>query len=214
MNLIVLYNSDYCKISYLNSGNNVDVYVSLNLNASKDKVIELLTNPAERAKWDLKLKMMKTDQDLCVFEFLHKKERFLANCKTTFDSSQNFCKVNYLDAEESGFTSEICIESEELESKNEESLTGSENITCATYGSCKEFDQDCENLKVLIKYSCKGKWVKVFSDDIVHESKDLIKSVKRLKTICENSDIEEFSKQACMLDTICSRKFLNKSVLF
>ena len=213
INLVVLYSSDKCRISYLNSPYQLDVHVSLTLNASKDKLIELVTNPTERAKWDLKMKMQKTDQNLCVFEFLHKKERFLAESQVSFDSSENFCKINFSDSGESGFASQVCIETE-LEGKNEESLIGSENITCATYGSCREFEEDCGRLKVSMKFSCKGKWVKAFSDDVVHESTVLIKSIKRLISMCENLGLEEDSGQVCMLDFACTRKYLNKSVLF
>lgn len=159
------------------------------------------------------MKMLKTEENLCVFEFLHKKEQFLAETQVSFDSSENFCKIDFLDSDDSGFASQVCIETE-LEGKNEESLTGSENITCATYGSCREFEEDCEKLKVSMKFTCKGKWVKAFSDDVVHESTVLIKSIKRFITLCENLGLEEDSNQVCMLDFACTRKFLNKSVLF
>jgi hypothetical protein len=155
---------------------------------------------------------MKSESKLCNFELIHRRKVFKVQSEVTIESFDSYSKVAFSDISNFGLSSSYCIE-QEFSEKQDESFYPSENKTCATAGSCKLFD-DVERFKVLMRITCKGSAMNVFRDDVIHESKELVKSIKRFVLLAENIEVEDEDLDDNDLDSACSRKLLNRSVLF
>ena len=208
----VLYSNEKFRISFKSNLNQLDLDINLNLNSTLTTLIDLITNPCDRIKWDSKVKTMKTEANKCVFELINKRKVTQVQSDLAVESFDCYHKITFNDLNDSGLSSSFCIE-QEFKAKQEESFFSSENKTCATAGSCKMFDEDVERFKVLMKVSCKGTFMSIFRDDVVHESNELVKSIKRFVLLAENIEVEEEDFDEYDLDSACSRKLLNRSVI-
>ena len=208
----VLYSNEKFRISYKCNLDQLDLDINLSLNSSLSTLIDLITDPCGRVRWDGKIKTMKADSNKCIFEIMNKRKVTQVHADLAIESFESYHKITFNDLEDSGLTSSFCIE-QEFKSKQEESFFSSENKTCTTAGSCNMFDEDVERFKVLMRISCKGTFMSMYKDDVVHESNELMKSIKRFVLLAENIEVEEEDFDECGLDSACSRKLLNRSVL-
>ena len=208
----VLYSNDKFRISFRYNLSQLDLDINLNLNSCKSTLIDLIANPNDRIRWDSKIKSMKTESNKCIFELINKRKVSQVTQDISIESFDCYHKITFADSGNHGLSSSYCIE-QEFTAKQEENFFSSENKTCATAGSCKLFDEDVEKYKVLMRISCKGHAMSLFRDDVVHESNELLKSVKRFVLLAENIEVEEDDLEEYDLDSACSRKLLNRSVI-
>lgn len=210
--------SEKIKCLYKYSKGQLEFDIELNVKGTKDRVLEVFTTPEERKKWDCKVCIIENTENEYFFEYKAGKCKFSLISALKVYEDERLTTILFEDKESRGLFSEVFLEqSVEDDKYSQKSYISNGNIRTAASEEIEINSKVLESLRIRYKIITTGDFVKVFKDDIIQESDDMISSLNRLVKMIENdgdSCSQYFEKKKGYFADACKRKYLRSTMEF